>query len=81
MYPLALENIPRHWTGNQLAFLYFGEGLFFLLEESRDLSLVPSPETHHIADSKMMFSFWEFYREKKEQPFSQGNNLTRPQWL
>jgi len=57
MYPLALENIPRHQTGNQLAFSFFGESLFFLLEESHDLSLVPSPETYHTADSKMMFSF------------------------
>lgn len=57
VYPLTLENIPRHWTGNQPAFLYFWEGLFFLLEKSHDLSLVSSPETHHIADSKMIFSF------------------------
>lgn len=57
VYPLTLENIPRHWTGNQPAFLDSGEGLFFLLEKSHDLSLVSSPETHHIADSKMMFSF------------------------
>lgn len=34
VYPLTLENIPRHWTGNQPAFLYFGEGLFFPLAKS-----------------------------------------------